>query len=66
MMFICIPAWLQVKTLRVLQYFPPPDDPALTDSLTETLRRIITGGVCGTHHSSGLQGVCTSLHMFVR
>ena len=34
---------MQAKTLRVLQYFPPPDDPALTESLTETLRRIITG-----------------------
>lgn len=33
----------QAKTLRVLQYFPQPDDPALTESLTETLRRIITG-----------------------
>ncbi|KAK9803215.1 hypothetical protein WJX73_004463 [Symbiochloris irregularis] len=35
--------WLQAKTLRVLQYFPQPDDPTLTESLIETLRRIITG-----------------------
>ena len=40
-------AALQAKCLRVLQYFPPPDDPALTDSLNETLRRIITGKASG-------------------
>ena len=27
----------------MLQYFPPPDDPATLESLNETLRRIITG-----------------------
>lgn len=36
-------AILQVKCMRVLQYFPPPDDPMLKKSLVEILRAIITG-----------------------
>ena len=35
--------WLQVKCLRVLQYFPPPDDPAVMQSLTDILAKIISG-----------------------
>ncbi|CAK0759184.1 hypothetical protein CVIRNUC_002678 [Coccomyxa viridis] len=35
--------WLQVKCLRVLQYFPPPEDPAISRALNATLKRIITG-----------------------
>ncbi|BDA41202.1 AP-2 complex subunit alpha-1 [Coccomyxa sp. Obi] len=35
--------WLQVKCLRVLQYFPPPEDPAVARALNDVLRRIITG-----------------------
>lgn len=35
--------WLQVKCLRVLQYFPITDDPALLNILLEILRKIITG-----------------------
>ncbi len=35
--------WLQVKCLRVLQYFPITDDPALLTILLEILRKIITG-----------------------
>ena len=34
---------LQVKCLRVLQYFPPPEDPAVAKTLNEVLARIITG-----------------------
>lgn len=34
---------MQVKCLRVLQYFPPPEDPAVARSLNDVLRRIITG-----------------------
>ncbi len=29
--------------MRVLQYFPPPDDPVLKKGLVEILRSIITG-----------------------
>ena len=36
-------AWLQVKCLRVLQYFPVPDDPAVNKGLENVLKRIITG-----------------------
>ncbi|KAL3140296.1 hypothetical protein ABBQ38_004564 [Trebouxia sp. C0009 RCD-2024] len=35
--------WLQVKCLRVLQYFPVPDDPAINKALDSVLKRIITG-----------------------
>jgi hypothetical protein len=34
---------LQVKCLRVLQYFPPPEDPEALKTLTEVLKKIITG-----------------------
>ena len=34
---------MQVKCLRVLQYFPPPEDPAISRALNATLKRIITG-----------------------
>lgn len=34
---------LQVKCLRVLQYFPLPEDPANSRMLNSTLKRIITG-----------------------
>ncbi len=33
----------QVKCLRVLQYFPLPEDPANSRMLNSTLKRIITG-----------------------
>uniref|UniRef100_A0A1D2AG34 AP-2 complex subunit alpha n=2 Tax=Auxenochlorella protothecoides TaxID=3075 RepID=A0A1D2AG34_AUXPR len=35
--------WLQVKALRVLQYFPPPEDPAVRGALVDTLKRILGG-----------------------
>ncbi|KAK9806309.1 hypothetical protein WJX72_009579 [[Myrmecia] bisecta] len=35
--------WLQVKCLRVLQYFPRPDDPAIMKALLDVLRKIISG-----------------------
>ena len=38
-------AGVQAKCLRVLQYFPPPDDPTILESLNETLRRVITGAM---------------------
>ncbi len=34
---------LQVKCLRVLQYFPVPDDPVVSKGLENVLKRIITG-----------------------
>ena len=37
---------MQVKCLRVLQYFPPPPDPAVRRSLTEMLQKIIKGAYC--------------------
>ena len=33
--------WLQVKLLRLLQYFPPPEDPSTQRSLGKILRAII-------------------------
>jgi len=35
--------WLQIKLLRMLQFFPPPDDHALKMRVSEVLQRIITG-----------------------
>ncbi|XP_024401232.1 AP-2 complex subunit alpha-2 isoform X2 [Physcomitrium patens] len=35
--------WLQVKTMRVLQYFPAIEDPNIRKSLFETLQRILLG-----------------------
>lgn len=35
--------WLQVRALRVLQYFPPPEDPALLRALRDTIKRILAG-----------------------
>jgi AP-2 complex subunit alpha len=36
--------WLQVKLLRVLQYFEPPSDQALMSQITEVLKRTIAQG----------------------
>ena len=38
-----MPPRLQVKTLRVLQYFPAPEDPAVRKALVDTLKRILGG-----------------------
>ncbi|BBN03404.1 AP-2 complex subunit alpha [Marchantia polymorpha subsp. ruderalis] len=35
--------WLQVKTMRVLQYFPAIEDPTIRRSLFEVLHRILMG-----------------------
>eukprot|EP00276_Gloeochaete_wittrockiana_P008207 CAMPEP_0184653344 /NCGR_PEP_ID=MMETSP0308-20130426/11042_1 /TAXON_ID=38269 /ORGANISM="Gloeochaete witrockiana, Strain SAG 46.84" /LENGTH=1204 /DNA_ID=CAMNT_0027088731 /DNA_START=109 /DNA_END=3723 /DNA_ORIENTATION=+ len=35
--------WLQCKILRLLQYFPPIDDPGLKSRLVEVLKLIISG-----------------------
>ncbi|GAB4815001.1 hypothetical protein N2152v2_002047 [Parachlorella kessleri] len=35
--------WLQVKCLRVLQYFPAPEDPSVRKALVDTLKRILGG-----------------------
>jgi len=34
--------WLQVKLLRILQYFPVPRDPAMAKDLFDCLERVIT------------------------
>ncbi|KAG9151261.1 hypothetical protein Leryth_002811 [Lithospermum erythrorhizon] len=40
----CIPSpWLQVKTMRALQYFPTIEDPSTRRSLFEVLQRILMG-----------------------
>lgn len=36
--------WLQVKCLRLLQYFPPPEEPATRRMLAEVVKRILGGG----------------------
>ncbi len=50
---------MQVKCLRVLQYFPPPPDPAVRRSLTEMLQKIIKGACL--HHISALSR-CVKSH----
>jgi len=35
--------WLQVKTMRVLQYFPSVEDPSIRKSLLDVLQRILMG-----------------------
>lgn len=44
---MCVPEALspalQVKTLRLLQYFPAPGDAATLQSLNDLLRKIIRG-----------------------
>ena len=45
---------VQVKCLRVLQYFPVPDDPATNKALDGVLKRIITGTTLPFHHAYSL------------
>lgn len=35
--------WLQVRTLRALQYFPPPEDPAVLRALGDSVQRTLAG-----------------------
>ena len=35
--------WLQIKLLRMLQFFPPPEEHALKMRVTEVLQRIVAG-----------------------
>merc|ERR1719253_2316277 len=35
--------WLQIKLLRMLQFFPPPEEHALKMRVSEVLQRIVTG-----------------------
>lgn len=42
--------WLQVKCLRVLQYFPPPEEPSVRRTLVDVVKRILGGAL----HSLGL------------
>lgn len=35
--------WLQVKCLRVLQYFPPPEEPGVHKMLVDVIHRILGG-----------------------
>eukprot|EP01028_Stygiella_incarcerata_P010201 TRINITY_DN515_c0_g1_i1.p1 TRINITY_DN515_c0_g1~~TRINITY_DN515_c0_g1_i1.p1 ORF type:complete len:1037 (-),score=231.97 TRINITY_DN515_c0_g1_i1:2792-5548(-) len=35
--------WLQVKLLRILQYYPPPEDKGLYQKVIDVLHRIISG-----------------------
>lgn len=35
--------WLQVKCLRVLQYFPPPEEPSVRRTLVDVVKRILGG-----------------------
>ena len=35
--------WLQVKCMKILQYFPTPDDPALLDAQLKAMRNILLG-----------------------
>lgn len=35
--------WLQVKCLRVLQYFPAPEEPSVRRTLVDVVKRILGG-----------------------
>ena len=35
--------WLQVKCMKILQYFPTPDDPGLLDAQLKAMRNILLG-----------------------
>eukprot|EP00873_Tetraselmis_striata_P008662 jgi/Tetstr1/428926/TSEL_018902.t1 len=35
--------WLQVRLMRVLQYFPPPEDPAQRKALVNVVKAVLTG-----------------------
>ena len=37
--------WLQVKCLRVLQYFPPPEEPSVRRTLVDVVKRILGGAL---------------------
>jgi AP-2 complex subunit alpha len=37
--------WLQVKLLRLLQYYPPPEDRTLSGKLTEVLKKILDNSI---------------------
>ena len=39
--------WLQVKSLRVLQYFRPPEDPTIVKTVHEVLRRVLSTAEAG-------------------
>ncbi len=47
---------LQVKTLRLLQYFPPPEDRVTYRALNDILKKIITGALAGEHVSTAVLG----------
>lgn len=37
--------WLQVKALRVLQYFPAPEEPGVRRMLVDIVKRILGGAL---------------------
>ena len=57
---------LQVKCLRVLQYFPVPDDPAVRKALESVLKRIITGMLLFANHTLNLFPAVASLRLSLR
>ena len=50
--------WLQVKCLRVLQYFPPPEEPGVRRQLVEIVKRILSGARRCCRWQRGWQGCC--------
>jgi len=48
----------QVKTLRLLQYFPPPEDRVTYRALNDILKKIITGALAGEHVSTVVLSSC--------
>ena len=57
---------LQVKCLRVLQYFPVPDDPAVRKALESVLKRIITGMLLFASHTLHLVPAAASPRLSLR
>ena len=51
--------WLQVKLLRLLQFYPAPEDRTLRQRLTDVLQRIITNTDFSknTNHNNALYSV---------
>ncbi|OMP05958.1 hypothetical protein CCACVL1_01774 [Corchorus capsularis] len=49
--------WLQVKTMRALQYFPAIDDPETRSTLFEVLQRILDAAKSDNENNSALHAV---------
>ena len=51
--------WLQVKVLRALQYFPPPEDPAVHQNLSDILKSLLedSESIKNPNKSNAMHGI---------